>query len=292
MQILSTILDRKITWRERLMPAFQRDWFRLLLTPLLTTPKDKAYIFIVGCYCSGTTLLSYLLGQHSEISTLPTEGASLTGELVTPEELGWRRMMHQCLPDLRSDLRWANLHRLKKQWGFFHDKSKTFFLEKSISNWARIDWLAKNFNGAWFIWIIRNGYAVAEGLRRRSAEPSRYTAKEYPHGYPVELCAREWVVSNTAIESLLKPIEYKMMIKYEDLTEDKEVSIKLLLEQLSVKNKKIKMVDSFRFHGETQPVKNMNAQSITRLSKRDIEKINEVAGECLERWCYPIIKGW
>jgi len=288
--VLTMILDRKTTWREKFIPVFCRGCFRMLATPFLVLPKDKSYIFILGCYSSGTTLLNNLLGYHSEISGLPTEGASLTGELVTPEELGWTRMIHQCFTDLCSDLKRINPRRLKKQWGFFHDKSKLFFLEKSISNWARIDWLAKNFDNAWFIWIIRNGYAVAEGLRRRSIESERYTAKKYPNGFPIELCAQEWVVSNSTIESLSKPIKNKIMIKYEELTEDKEVTIKYILEQLPIKNKMIKINDSFEFHGKMRPIKNMNDQSIARLSEEDIDKINIVAGDYLEKWGYPVVR--
>ena len=35
-----------------------------------------------------------------EISALKVESATLTGELVTPEELGWARMIHPCLDQL------------------------------------------------------------------------------------------------------------------------------------------------------------------------------------------------
>ena len=46
--------------------------------------KNKNWIFITGCYNSGTTLLNQILSTHSRISGLPDEGVMLTDQLVRP----------------------------------------------------------------------------------------------------------------------------------------------------------------------------------------------------------------
>ena len=62
---------------------------RIALTPV---PRNKTWVFLVGCYNSGTTLLAELLGQHPSISTLPTEGHFITDEFVKDYDIGLPRM--------------------------------------------------------------------------------------------------------------------------------------------------------------------------------------------------------
>jgi len=149
------------------LKLYYRKYVRDLIIPFVRVPRGKTWVFIVGCYNSGTTLLDYILGCHEEISALPTEGAALTRLLARPEDLGWPRMWYKCVDRVRLDEKdtTPNVDRLKKEWGFWFDKEKSIFLEKSIANSARIRWLNQNFDQPYFIWIIRNGYCVAEGIR-------------------------------------------------------------------------------------------------------------------------------
>ena len=62
---------------------------RIALTPI---PKDKTWVFLVGCYNSGTTLLAELLGQHPSISALSTEGHFITDQFVKDYDIGLPRM--------------------------------------------------------------------------------------------------------------------------------------------------------------------------------------------------------
>lgn len=56
------------------------------------TPKK--WVFIVGCYNSGTTLLNQILSCHPDILTLPDEGAFLTRRVPTPEGLICQEELH------------------------------------------------------------------------------------------------------------------------------------------------------------------------------------------------------
>jgi Sulfotransferase family len=285
---LKKLFDPSISKQEKLILIFQRPWLLKSITPFLKQPRDKRYIFIVGCYGSGTSLLNHLLSFHPEISGLPTEGAPLTDQLITPEDVGWARMVHKVLPRLQENVEHVDWKRLKEQWAFFHDSTRPFFLEKSISNWMRIPWLAKHFKNSWFIWITRNGYAVAEGLKRRSIKSRRYTADEYPNGFPIDLCAKEWFTGNQAIEEQLKGIENKIIITYEDLSGKCHETLGKILKQLPVTDKTISTPKAFKFHEELSDISNKNEESIKRLSQKEIQIIQSIAGNLLKQYKYEV----
>lgn len=258
--------------------------------PFSSPPKNKTYIFVVGCYNSGTTLLNEILGHHPEISMLDTEGVYLTPVLPVPEDFGWNRMFHKChrQMEIAADEAPAVFRRVKRDWGYWHDRDKPFFIEKSVANALWIRWLDRFFEGAYFIRIARNGYAVSEGIRRRTKGKILQYAPTYE--YPAQLCAQQWVYSNTLIEEELKPVKNTYSLTYEALTANPEQETARLLEWLPVKSKQMEVLSSFQFQGEASPVRNMNAESIARLSGADITAVNQVAGEMLARCGYDILE--
>jgi len=267
--------------------------FENLLLPFIQVPQGKKYVFIVGCYNSGTTLLDHLLGSHEEISNLPTEGTALTDQLSTPEDYGWPRMWHKCQEEIRLDENDTSVDtvRLKKQWGRIYDTTKNIFVEKSISNSARIRWFNKYFEEPYFIWIIRNGYCAAEGIRRRSRSSKTLREGFRPDGYPFALCASQWVINNEIIEEDLKGVRYSKKITYEDLTENVEDTLMELLEWLPVNKNEVPTYEEFSFHKQTRPVGNFNEESLSKLTDEDYRTFNEVGREALKRWSYPVIDG-
>src|SRR5688572_24611021 len=108
--------------------------------------ENKNWIFILGCYNSGTTLLNQLLAEHPSISGLPDEGVMLTDQLVKPEDYGWRRMWWKCVDQMESDRisRNRDSSRIKRHWSHFYEDKK-FLVEKSISNVCRISFFSRHF---------------------------------------------------------------------------------------------------------------------------------------------------
>lgn len=274
--------------------AYQKKWIRPFFYPFQKAITGKKWVFIVGCYNSGTTLLNHIVGFHPEITSLPTEGTILTAGLTRPEDFGWPRMWHMCENAIILDEKSTkpDPDRVKKHWSFWYDKEKKIYLEKSIANSAKIKWLEKNFDSPYFVWIIRNGYCVAEGIRRRSKSIDRNDFKYQGIGYPLGMCARQWIVNNDVIEKDSKNVKHLMKIKYEDLMENFEPTIDKLFEWLPVerkKNIKLSKIADFSFHNETKPIKNMNSISLSGLSKEDIAQINTVAEKYLSKWGYEIL---
>lgn len=247
-------------------------------------------ILIVGCYNSGTTLLNNILSQHPEISGLSTEGVSLTKEFRTPEEFGWNRLWYKCRDQVEiNKLKTKpDIDRVKRDWAQHFDCHKPFALEKSIIHSLNIDWFEENFAQPYFIWIIRNGYAVVEGIRRRTLQKQR---KGFAPGtpYPIEWCVQQWLQSNKVIEEKLLDVKHRCFLRYEDLVDNYKSTCNHLLDQLPVTPKVFKKPESFTFHNKSLPITNMNDSSIQNLKKADICKINEIAKEMLKKFNYEIL---
>lgn len=273
--------------------TYQQKWARTLLFPFQKVRAGKQYVFILGCYNSGTTLLNHILGAHSEISSLPTEGVVLTSGLTRPEDFDWPRMWHMCEDKIRftEDTAGPDPDRVKRDWSFWFDKDKKIYLEKSIANSAKIRWLESNFDNPYFLWIIRNGYCVAEGIRRRSRDIDANNFSYAGPGYPIDMCARQWVINNAVIAADAAHVRNFFKLSYEDLTEDTTGTIRKILDWLPVETGHLETdeIGAFQFHRVTRPIENMNSESLDRLSENDIHKINSVAREYLERWDYTVL---
>jgi len=260
-----------------------------LLTPFGRPITPQKWIFIVGCYNSGTTILDHILAQHPLVSGLPEEGVWLTDALPRPEDFGWTRMWFKCLDKVRIGPEKGlekRAERIKRQWSIWYPKDPVNCLEKSVANATRMEFLQEYFKPAYFIHIIRNGYAVAEGIRRKS-NLSRWKNPYYKTTYPITLCAEQWVASDRLISHTSKKLSNFLEIYYEDLCSQPALTMTRITDFL-----KIEPLPSGLFgrkwtvHEKVAPLHNMNESSFKRLSVEDIEKINHVAGDCLAKHGY------
>ena len=255
---------------------------RLALTPLVTPEK---WVFVVGCYNSGTELLTSLLGSHQSVSALPVEGQFLTDQFLADYELGLPRMwaLREELFRLDEFQAGPDVRRLKKEWLMRLDRSRSIFVEKSPPNAARTRWLQRHFENAHFIAIVRNGYAVAEGIRRK-AEP--YHLRE---GWPLELCARQWNRSNEVLVEDASSLERLHWVRYEDLAKDpgremQRIGEFLGLESFSVSDQ------SWSVHERSEPIRDMNHESFQRLTPAELQIITKEAEPMLRHFHYELQK--
>ena len=247
----------------------------------------KKLIMIVGCYNSGTTLLNYLLGKHDEISSFSTEGVNLTNQFLVPEDFGWHRLWYKCRSRLEIKKKFYNpsYDKLISDWSKYHDNRKKFALEKSIIHSLNIDWFEKNFSKPHFIWIIRNGYVVSEGIRRRTKSKKRHSF-EINQPYPIEWCAKQWVESNRVIAQKLSKVQNYYFLSYEDLMKNPKFEINKLLKWLPVEKKKITLPSSFKFHNVKSSLTNKNKKSLNQLNELEKKKIYKVASKILKKYNY------
>lgn len=254
--------------------------------------ENKKWIFITGCYNSGTTLLDRILGSHPAISGLPDEGVMLTDQLVRPEDFRWRRLWSECENEMVASTRNQNINaaRIKKQWSHFYDLNKEYLLEKSISNTTRLDFFNKEFNPVWFIHIVRNGYAVAEGIHRKAEviDGNPYYEKGK---YPFSLCAKQWVRSLEVFEERKKELQNVIEIKYEDLADNPSEVVNGIMDKLGLDKFPEDYFDkTFTIHEKNSRIKNMNDSSFKRLTTKNIKAINEVARKYLTAYGYKLLE--
>lgn len=257
---------------------------RIALTPV---PKPEKWVFVVGCYNSGTTLLSELLGRHSRISALPTEGHFITDQLVRDYDIGLPRMWveREDLFRMTETSEGPDIVRLKKEWGMRLDLRKPVLLEKSPPNAARTRWLEKHFENAHFVAIVRNGYAVAAGIRRK-AEPRHLVGERWP----IEMAAYQWERSNEILLEDAALLEHVHWLRYEELTSNPSEALGSALDFLGLDlEPQVISGDALRIHERTGPLRDLNAASIEALDARDIAAINEVAVPMLRQFGYPVL---
>lgn len=227
-----------------------------------------------------------LLAAHPEVDSLPREGAVFGDGLVRPEEYGWTRMWVYCLDkiELNEMSQGVNADKIKRAWGLWLKRNRRFYLEKSISNSARMRWLDAHFENAYFISIVRNGYAVAEGIRRRAREG------KIPKDYPIELCAKQWVLSNGIIDTDGTRVNRFTSLTYEHLTSDPVTKMREVFSFVGLPvGNIIPISGGVSIAGKYFSIGNRNAESISRLSCDEIAAVSKVAGQMLSTKGYEII---
>jgi hypothetical protein len=238
------------------------------------------WLFLLGCNNSGTTLLVRILESHPLIRTLPTEGQHCTKALPNSTRLGVGRVFSQRLDVFR----WTEqsdptpAERVRYDWAACYDPRPGILLEKSPPNTVRSRWLQRHFQPCRFLVIVRNPYAVCEGIRRRRA-------------HSIEEAAMHWRRVHEILQEDMPYLERSLWLRYEDLCERFEEQcgcIEGFLE-LDVPFDRDVLAGSFNVHnmdGTPQPIQNFNDKSLQRLSPKEIEAINQITGVQMKQFGY------
>lgn len=140
-------------------------------------------LFISGATNSGTTALHYLIGTFDNAIKMNHEGRVIldrwmekNSEEIAPRECRWEdidfRLYTEVLNRL-SDYRQYNWDAVRSIWKekWIQDglPQQALLVECSPSNPARLDMLFDHFENAYGIVLVRNPYAVAEGISRRAS---------------------------------------------------------------------------------------------------------------------------
>lgn len=257
--------------------------FKVTITPV---PVGKKWLFLVGCYNSGTTLLAEMLSRHPQISALSTEGHFITDQFVKDYDVGLPRMWSkgEHLFRLTESDSGPNANRIKKEWAMRLDTSKSVFLEKSPPNSARTRWLQAHFSPAYFVAIVRNGYAVAEGISRKG-DP-----QHLPEGWPIEDSIAQWKRNNELLLQDAPHLKHFMWLKYEDLVASPKSTIDQICHFIGLDEfPEQASAGAFSIHERKEEIRDLNAESIKRLSNEQITLINRDASDMLRHFGYPII---
>jgi hypothetical protein len=244
--------------------------------------RSHTWIFIVACNNSGTSLLQSILQNTNQISTMEHEGQRYTKMLGRATKKGYERVWSEYLDELRLTDKDSleDLPRLIHDWmRELSNPLKNMIVEKTTANSVRMLWLQAAFPNSRFIGLVRNGYAVIEGIRRKGEKS-------------VERGARHWNIVNKIMLEDSKKLNHYFPLKYENLVDKSEDTIKELADFIGIDNYRLleAMKHSYGFStilGDgQQKVNNLNQESIARLSDEDKNKISNIAAEMLEYYDY------
>lgn len=247
---------------------------------LMREPRPKQWCFIVGCYNSGTTLLNQLLGLHPEIGTMPNEGQFYTDQLVRGAHVGLRRLW-ALKPELfrldETTVSGIDSSKLKREWAYFYnDVNRPVLLEKTIANAARTRWFQKYFSPASFIVLVRDPYAVAEGIRRKEK-------------HSLEDAIEQWKVSYQQIFDDLDFLDRKLVLTYEELTGKPKETLDRISAFLQIAPFQMDITGKeFTVHRVKSEIANKNSVSYKNLTVDDYTTINRVAGEWITKLGYTM----
>lgn len=254
---------------------------RLRLQDWLLLRGKYYWLFLLGANNSGTTVLERILQSHSLIRSLPSEGQLITDALPRPDRLGLVRIW-----STRLDIfRWTDeddprpAWRAKRDWANSYPKRHGILLEKSPPNTVRSRWLQRNFRPSRFIAIVRNPFAVCEGIRRRT-------------GCHIETAAQHWRTANECMFADMDHLRKCFWLRYEDFTERPNECLHSIQAFLNLSSpfelSSVHNVSAHGVTGEVRGLRNQNAESFNRLSSSDIRIINESAGPLMARLGYEM----
>ncbi|MDM8568589.1 sulfotransferase [Thiotrichales bacterium HSG1] len=240
------------------------------------------WIFIIGCYNSGTTLLNSILRQHPDIAGLPNEGQFLTDVFVTPKSVGVPRLWaeKEALFRFSPDEKALEAERAKQDWIKLLDKPEApYALEKSPTNTARTLWLERHFEQPYFIHIVRNGYVVAMGIdaKVKSVYVPNLLSK----------AAHQWSRSLEIVLEDAPKLTNFLEVRYEDFTANPvgimdDICTFLDLPVLSSEQ----LLQNYIVHGVNSRIKNKNIERLNVMTKEQERIIYDQAGKLLDQYNY------
>ena len=280
--------------REAGAKAMRRPALRRLATWLTPVRTPERWLFVVGCYNSGTTILRRVLESHPQIAGLPHEGAQTTAAFPDLEAGGWVRMMHRNrdLWDLPDDGAEARLAQAMRDWSPFWPKGEVpVFLEKSIDHATRVAWLDRHLDDARFVAITRNGYCVCEGVRRR-ATPRDAAREAVGESYPMEMVAEQWVAFDERLRADIARVPRAASIRYEDLMAEPVATLERIFALAGVDAPAMRLDGDVLAVGEARhELIDQNPASLSRLSAEEIARATPIMREALLRNGYEPLGG-
>lgn len=275
-QLLLRDLGSDLDWHVRGGRRFFADYWQ-------EVAGSRRWVFIIGCNNSGTSLLQRLLEWTGEVTTFAAEGQLYTRAVRRDRKRGFSRVWTEYLDELAlhpGDAR-ASAPRLVHDWmrGLPRPVGPVV-LEKTPANAARAGWLQEVFPDSRFVGLVRNGYAVSEGIRRKARQP-------------LTAGARHWNAVNRLLLETAPRVDHYLEVRYEELADDPagtllsisrfvglEGTAVAALAQLDEARARAAMVTTFG------PVRNRNPDSIARLSPGEIASVRAEAREMLEFFGY------
>lgn len=232
---------------------------KLFIKNVFCQKSNNKHLFILSPPFCGSTLLNEIIVSSNNVSCNNNIGLREGQHLPETKDI----LFTNDKWDPNKKINWEEIHEI---WDKYWDKSKTILLEKSPPNICRALDIQQEFNDANFICLVRNPYAQAEGILRRSNKDAEYAAN-------FVLKCLEYQKKN--IEKLKNTI----LINYEELTKNhKKTKKKLIsfLPELSDINTSMRF-SAHNIRGlKNMKITNLNEEKIEKIEKYDLDIINSI----------------
>lgn len=245
---------------------------------------NHRWCFIVGCNNSGTSLLHSMLKNTGQVSTHDREGQFYTNVLTRGRRRGYERVWTEFISEVAMNKTHSAscVPRLLHDWMLsIQQPMKDLFVDKTTLNAVRMRWLQENFPNSYFIGVVRNGFAVVEGIKRKGK-------KDVIRG------AKHWNLVNKIMIDDSKKINRFLLVKYEQLVGEQKSTAKRIANFLGMEKETLMNTLDAKFKFETlagknpQKIRNFNQSSIDLLSEEELEIVRSTAAEMIELFEYEI----
>lgn len=248
--------------------------------------KISRPIFVFGCPNSGTTVLWEALKSHPELSGPEVEDQDIAG---MPDSM--RHHLGKATFRLWAHPKFGLAYYVSgkdyneddaRKLRVIYRQSllpKTRLVVKSPAHTLRARLIQAYFPDAYFVAIVRNGYAVTEGIvRKRKHDPDRPQFKGLTT--TIEEASEQWFRANVVVVSHQKFLRRYLIVRYEDLVEEPECTLHKVLDHCRLDKT-----------GFSIPIfeKDKNQEQITRLTKEEIEIVSRIAGPMLYHFGYDVL---
>ena len=219
--------------------------------------KSHKFLFILSPPYCGSTLFTQIISTSKKISC-NNYIATMEGQLL-PELR--KHMFNKDRWDESSVYDWS---KIKSVWMKYWDQSKPVLMDKTTTNIMRFDEIKNQFDNTYAICLVRNPYAVIEGIMRRNSKSIEFA---------VEFCIKTLQYQKYNIENNknLAWISYSELCDNHNLVKKKIKSILPEIDDLDFN----KFFSAHNFKNKSLRITNLNDEKISKLKKEDILKINK-----------------
>jgi len=240
-------------------------------------------VVVFGCCNSGTTILWQTLMGHPGLS-----GPDVEDQDIEDMPRSMTHFLGKATFRLSAHPKFGLSYYVTEQ---DHDKKDaqklreiyqrflttgTRLVVKSPTHTLRARLIQTYFPDAYFVAIVRNGYAVSEGIvRKRKYDSDRPQFQGL--ATTIEEAAEQWFRANVVVVSHQKFLHNYLIIRYEDLVREPEAILHLVLDHCGLDKTRVSVPVFKQDHNQNQ---------IARLAPEEIDTITRIAGPMLHHFEY------
>ena len=233
------------------------------------------HLFIISPNNSGSTFVRRAIETCAAVWSLPREGQHMLGYTGPNLEQEGQELIWASDPDRLAALRDPRLYdwdKTRKAWYFqahAHNEQAQVFMTKSPPFLPIVDQLRGAFHNPKFLFLVRNPYAVVEAIcryRERHTTDRRQALDS--------ACAHILNCFELLQESTKRHADIACFLRYEDMCAEPlgvAQNVVALVPELHDLNFDQKLSVKGNYD---EPLRNMNADQIARLSASDVTHIN------------------